>query len=72
MGAPINVPAKQGNRPQIYDRNLNKTRTAEVSLSAYAFLFAEIVRYTQMRVSGIGELERRCVLCAAAAVRVAE
>jgi len=59
IGAPINVPAKQGNRPQIYDRNLNKTRTAEVSLAAYAFLFSEIVRYTQMRVSGIGDLERR-------------
>jgi len=59
---PINVQlaaAKMGNRPNIYDRNLNKTRIAEVSLSAYAFLFSEIVQYTQKRVSGIGELERR-------------
>ncbi|KAF8665116.1 hypothetical protein AX16_000583 [Volvariella volvacea WC 439] len=46
-------------RPNIYDRNLNKTRLAEVSLSAYAFLFSEIVQYTQKRVSGINDLERR-------------
>ena len=48
-------------RPNIYDRHLNKTRTTEVSLSAYAFLFSEIVQYTQRRVSGIADLERRCV-----------
>ncbi|KAH8120680.1 TRAPP complex subunit trs31 [Phellopilus nigrolimitatus] len=57
---PINTapsPARQ--RPSVYERNLNKTRTAEVSLSAYAFLFSEIVQYTQKRVSGIGDLERR-------------
>ncbi|PAV21797.1 TRAPP complex subunit trs31 [Pyrrhoderma noxium] len=46
-------------RPNIYDRHLNKTRTTEVSLSAYAFLFSEIVQYTQRRVSGIADLERR-------------
>jgi hypothetical protein len=42
-------------RPHIYDRHLNKTRTAEV--------FSEVVQYTQKRVSGINDLERRCVLC---------
>lgn len=46
-------------RPNIYDRNLNKTRTAEVSTSAFAFLFSEVVQYTQKRVSGINDLERR-------------
>jgi hypothetical protein len=51
-------------RPHIYDRHLNKTRTAEVSTSALAFLFSEVVQYTQKRVSGINDLERRCVLCA--------
>lgn len=50
-------PAAQ--RPNIYDRNLNKTRTAEVSASAFAFLFSEVVQYTQKRVSGINDLERR-------------
>ncbi|KAG6837211.1 hypothetical protein H0H93_013079 [Arthromyces matolae] len=46
-------------RPNIYDRNLNKTRVAEVSASAFAFLFSEIVQYTQKRVNGINDLERR-------------
>lgn len=48
--------------PNIYDRGLNKTRTAEVSAAAFAFLFSEMVQYTQKRVSGIGDLERRSVL----------
>ena len=47
------------NRPNIYDRNLNKTRASEVSASAFAFLFSEIVQYTQKRVSGINDLERQ-------------
>ncbi|KAG6887867.1 hypothetical protein C0992_010434 [Termitomyces sp. T32_za158] len=46
-------------RLNIYDRNLNKTRVAEVSASAFSFLFSEIVQYTQRRVSGINDLERR-------------
>ncbi|KAH9982164.1 NO signaling/Golgi transport ligand-binding domain-containing protein [Lactifluus volemus] len=46
-------------RPNIYDRPLNKTRNAEVSASAFAFLFSEIVQYMQKRVSGINDLERR-------------
>lgn len=48
-------------RPNIYDRNLNKTRTTEVSASAFSFLFSEVVQYTQKRVSGINDLERRWV-----------
>ncbi|EIW65061.1 transporter particle subunit trs31 [Trametes versicolor FP-101664 SS1] len=50
---------KPGARPNIYDRQLNKTRTAEVSSAAFAFLFSEVVQYTQKRVSGINDLERR-------------
>ncbi|OCH92710.1 transporter particle subunit trs31 [Obba rivulosa] len=50
---------KPGQRPNIYDRNLNKTRAAEVSASAFAFLFSEMVQYTHKRVSGINDLERR-------------
>lgn len=49
-------------RTTIYDRNLNKTRTAEVSASAFTFLFSEMIQYTQKRVSGIEDLERRLVL----------
>jgi len=48
-------------RPSIYDRNLNKTRGAEVSLSAFSFLFSEIVQYTQKRVAGVNDLERQSV-----------
>lgn len=43
----------------IYDRPVTKSRGAEISLGAWAFLFAEIVRYTQQRVSGISEFENR-------------
>jgi hypothetical protein len=59
--ARFSLPSTQArlNRPNIYDRSLNKTRTAEVSGSAFAFLFSEVVQYTQKRVSGINDLERR-------------
>lgn len=50
---------KPGLRPNIYDRNLNKSRGTEVSGAAFAFLFSEIVQYTQKRVSGINDLERQ-------------
>lgn len=56
-GAP--AAKSSGSRPNIYDRNINKTRNAEVSLSAFAFLFSEMVQYTQKRVNGINDLERR-------------
>lgn len=43
----------------IYDKLLSKTRGTEISLEAWAFLFSEIIQYTQRRVSGIGEFEKR-------------
>ncbi|KAF9016654.1 TRAPP complex subunit trs31 [Hymenopellis radicata] len=46
-------------RPNIYDRNLAKPRVSDVSGAAFSFLFSEIVQYTQKRVSGINDLERR-------------
>lgn len=57
--APSIAAHKPSLRPNIYDRSLNKTRTAEISASAFAFLFSEMVQYTQKRVSGINDLERR-------------
>jgi len=54
----LNTP-KPAFRPNIYDRNLNKTRSSEVSAAAFAFLFSEVVQYTQKRVTGIADLERR-------------
>lgn len=39
-----------------------QSRGKEVGLGAWAFLFGEIVQYTQRRVSGIGEFEKRSVM----------
>ncbi|KAF8680355.1 TRAPP complex subunit trs31 [Rhizoctonia solani] len=57
--APAAGQQRIGAGANIYDRSLNKARLSEVSASAFAFLFSEIVQYTQKRVSGIGDLERR-------------
>ncbi|KAI8847657.1 NO signaling/Golgi transport ligand-binding domain-containing protein [Chytridium lagenaria] len=43
----------------ILDRNLSKTRASEVSLNAFAFLFSEMVQYSQKRVGGITDLEKK-------------
>lgn len=43
----------------LLDRPRDKTRTTMVAASSLAFLFAEMVSYTQGRVSGIGELEKK-------------
>lgn len=57
------------NRKTIYDRNLNRTRTAELSRASFAYLFSEMVTYAQRRVTGIQDLERRyfytcpCSIC---------
>lgn len=50
------------NRKTIYDRNLNRTRTAELSRASFAYLFSEMVTYAQRRVTGIQDLERRYVI----------
>lgn len=48
--------------PDIVDRPRDRTRQHEVAHSALSFLFAEMVAYTQNRVSGISELERKLSL----------
>lgn len=48
--------------PDIVDRPRDRTRQHEVSHSALSFLFAEMVSYTQNRVSGISDLERKLSL----------
>jgi trafficking protein particle complex subunit 5 len=45
--------------PDILERPRDRTRTNEVSASSLAFLFAEMVSYTQNRVSGISDLEKK-------------
>ncbi|PGH11250.1 hypothetical protein AJ79_04984 [Helicocarpus griseus UAMH5409] len=47
------------NKKTIYDRNLNRSRNAELSKSSFAYLFSEMVVYAQRRVTGIQDLERR-------------
>ena len=47
------------NGKTIYHRALNRTRTAELSQSAFAYLFSEMVGYAQRRVTGIQDLEKR-------------
>lgn len=49
------------NRKTIYDRHLNRSRNAELSRASFAYLFAEMVTYAQRRVTGIQDLEKRCV-----------
>lgn len=46
---------------ELLDRNLNKTRGAEVSVGAWAFLFGQIVSYSQDRVDSVADLEKRSV-----------
>jgi len=60
-------PAGQGlrypsNRKTIYDRNINRTKNAELSRAAFAYLFVEMIAYAQKRVSGIADLEKRYVI----------
>ncbi|KAI4214137.1 MAG: hypothetical protein LQ351_003222 [Letrouitia transgressa] len=47
------------NRKTIFDRNLNRTRTSELSRASFAYLFSEMVTYAQKQVTGIQDLERR-------------
>ncbi|KAK1445269.1 transporter particle component [Colletotrichum cuscutae] len=47
------------NGKTIYHRPLNRTRTAELSQSSFAYLFSEMVSYAQRNVKDISELEQR-------------
>jgi hypothetical protein len=49
------------NGKTIYHRPLNRTKTAELSQSSFAYLFSEMVSYAQRRVTGIQDLEKRFV-----------
>ncbi|ETI21482.1 hypothetical protein G647_07829 [Cladophialophora carrionii CBS 160.54] len=46
-------------RKTIYDRNLNRSRNAELSRSSFAYLFMEMVSYAHKRVKGIQDFEKR-------------
>ena len=47
------------NKKTIYDRNLNRSKNAELSRAAFAYLFVEMISYAQRRVTGIADLEKR-------------
>ncbi|KAK1655165.1 transporter particle component [Colletotrichum phormii] len=47
------------NGKTIYHRPLNRTKTAELSQSSFAYLFSEMVSYAQRNVKDISELEQR-------------
>jgi len=49
---------RRAGKLSVYDRPLHKQRT-EVSLSAFAFLFAEVVDYCLKKVGAMQELEER-------------
>ncbi|OLL26004.1 Transport protein particle subunit trs31 [Neolecta irregularis DAH-3] len=46
-------------RSSIYDKNLNRTKGAETSLSAFFFLFSELIQNVQRQVQAIPDLERK-------------
>lgn len=46
-------------RKTIYDRNLNRSRNAELSRASFAYLFMEMVSYAHRRVKGIQDFEKR-------------
>jgi len=46
-------------RKTIYDRNLNRSRNAELSRASFAYLFMEMVTYAQKKVTGIQDFEKR-------------
>eukprot|EP00913_Durusdinium_trenchii_P014704 g13794.t1 len=54
-----------GREVSIYDRPLQKPRN-EVSLSVFAFLFAEVVEYCLKKASVMHDLEELCSVCGAA------
>ncbi|KAL1618946.1 Trafficking protein particle complex subunit 31 [Neofusicoccum ribis] len=47
------------NRKTIYDRNLGRSKNAELSRAAFAYLFVEMITYAQRKVTGVQDLEKR-------------
>ncbi|KAF2027462.1 hypothetical protein EK21DRAFT_91504 [Setomelanomma holmii] len=47
------------NKKSIYDRNLNRSKNAELSRAAFAYLFIEMIAYAQKGSKDVGDLEQR-------------
>lgn len=49
------------NKKTIYDRNLNRSKNAELSRAAFAYLFIEMIAYAQKGAKDVGGLEQRYI-----------
>lgn len=49
------------NKKSIYDRNLNRSKNAELSRAAFAYLFIEMIAYAQKGAKDVGDLEQKYV-----------
>ena len=58
QGPGLRYPA---NKKSIYDRNLNRSKNAELSRAAFAYLFIEMIAYAQRGVSNVGDLEQKYI-----------
>ncbi|KAF1965664.1 trafficking protein-like protein particle complex subunit 5, partial [Bimuria novae-zelandiae CBS 107.79] len=47
------------NKKTIYDRNLNRSKNAELSRAAFAYLFIEMINLAQKHAKDVGDLEKR-------------
>ncbi|KAK3213779.1 hypothetical protein GRF29_28g965440 [Pseudopithomyces chartarum] len=47
------------NKKTIYDRNLNRSKNAELSRAAFAYLFIEMINHAQKHAKDVGDLEKR-------------
>jgi trafficking protein particle complex subunit 5 len=47
------------NRKTIYDRNLNRTKTNEISLASFAYLFNTLITYHHAKSGSVSEIESR-------------
>lgn len=46
-------------RKTIYDRNLNRTKTSEISLASFSYLFNTLITYHHSRSGSVAEIETR-------------
>ena len=60
-GTPSSGPGLRypSNKKSIYDRNLNRSKNAELSRAAFAYLFIEMIAYAQKGAKDVGDLEQR-------------
>ncbi|WPG99530.1 Hypothetical protein R9X50_00234500 [Acrodontium crateriforme] len=47
------------NRKSIYDRNLNRTKTSDISLASFAYLFNALITYHHAQSGSVSEIENR-------------